>query len=416
MKMDKSPQQLFEEREKRIFDAIGLRVPDRVPLNIRSGFFAAKYGGVTCKDLMYDRKKTETAVMKFMNDFQPDIGDNPFLFTYLGSVLETIGYKNLAWPGHGLDDMTSYQYIERVVMEPEEYDEYLFDPTDFVIRKIWPRIYSSLEPLEKLSPMQDVVEYVSNTKKFDVFADPAVQDALKSLMLTGEKVREQMDAFISFHQKLISLGYPTLIGGVSQAPFDYISDFFRGTAGIMLDMLRIPDKLLAMVEKMYPIMLRMGLSAKKTGLPAVFIPLHKCLNTFMSPQQFQTFFWPSLRRLIHDLIGEDLIPIVFWEGDCGNRLETIGDIPPGKAVYYFESTDIFRAKEILGDVVCLQGNVPLSMLFGGTPDDVSTYCKKLIDVVGKNGGFILSPASNIESANPENVRAMVQTTKTYGVY
>jgi uroporphyrinogen-III decarboxylase len=45
------------------------------------------------------------------------------------------------------------------------------------------------------------------------------------------------------------------------------------------------------------------------------------------------------------------------------------------------------------------------------------YCKKLIDVVGKGGGFILDGAIGIpDEARPENVRAMVDTTREYGVY
>ena len=54
-------------------------------------------------------------------------------------------------------------------------------------------------------------------------------------------------------------------------------------------------------------------------------------------------------------------------------------------------SELFKAKEVLGDVVCLQGNVPLSLLVSGTPDDVKDYCKRLIDRVGKGGGFIMSP-------------------------
>ena len=146
------------------------------------------------------------------------------------------------------------------------------------------------------------------------------------------------------------------------------------------------------------------------------MPLHKCLDTFMSPDQFKTFYWPTLKKLILDCIAEDLIPIVLWEGDCGSRLELIGDIPPGKAIYMIENTDIFRAKEVLGDVVCLQGNVPLSMLITGTPDDVKAYCRKLIDVVGKNGGYILGPSTSLDNARTENVKAMFDTVKEYGVY
>ena len=38
--------QLRDEREKRIMDAIQLRIPDRVPINCPMGYFPAKYAGI----------------------------------------------------------------------------------------------------------------------------------------------------------------------------------------------------------------------------------------------------------------------------------------------------------------------------------------------------------------------------------
>ena len=58
----------------------------------------------------------------------------------------------------------------------------------------------------------------------------------------------------------------------------------------------------------------------------------------------------------------------------------------------------------------------LSLLIAGTPDDVRAYCKKLIDVVGKGGGFIMDASSNLDDAKPENVKAMIDFTKEYGRY
>jgi uroporphyrinogen-III decarboxylase len=215
-----------------------------------------------------------------------------------------------------------------------------------------------------------------------------------------------------------ALGFPSQIGGVAYAPYDYIGDFLRGTRGIMLDMYRVPDKLLEAMEKLIPFILHGAIApARKTGIPFIFMPLHKGLDGFMSLDQFKTFFWPSLKRVILNLIEEGFIPVVLWEGDCTSRLETIKDIPKGKAVYWFERTDIFKAKKILGDTVCIRGNVPATLLCVGRPEEVETYCKKLIDEVGKGGGFILDGAIGVpDEAKPENVRAMANTTKEYGVY
>jgi uroporphyrinogen-III decarboxylase len=185
----------------------------------------------------------------------------------------------------------------------------------------------------------------------------------------------------------------------------------------MVDMYRRPDKVLAACEKILPIMLRLGISrAKASGNPRVLIPIHKGVGGFMSAKQFNTFFWPTLHKLILGLIAEDLVPNVFWEGDCTSRLEIIGDIPKGKAIFAFERTDIFKAKEILGDHICIRGNVPSSLLCAGTPQDVQDYCLKLINTVGKGGGFILDAANSLDEEKPENVMAIIETAKKYGRY
>jgi len=134
----------------------------------------------------------------------------------------------------------------------------------------------------------------------------------------------------------------------------------------------------------------------------------------MSLDKFKTFFWPSLRKLMLDLIANDLIPMPLWEGNCTSRLETIADIPPGRAIYWFERTDLTRAKEVLGEVVCLRGNVPASLLTTGTPEEIDEYCCKLIRAAGKGGGLILDCGIGIpDESKLENVRAMYQSVRRY---
>jgi len=75
-----------------------------------------------------------------------------------------------------------------------------------------------------------------------------------------------------------------------------------------------------------------------------------------------------------------------------------------------------RAKEVLGGKACIAGNVPIALLTVGTPDDVRAYCKDLIDTVAGDGGFILGASGQTEDVKIENVKAMVDFTKEYGVY
>ena len=111
-KAEKSGEALFRERERRVNEAVALKEPDRVPIMLLSGFFPAYYAGITCEEAMYDADKLILSSERFLNDFQPDMADNPFATRYLGALLEALGCKQLKWPGHGVDQMVSYQFVE----------------------------------------------------------------------------------------------------------------------------------------------------------------------------------------------------------------------------------------------------------------------------------------------------------------
>lgn len=82
----------------------------------------------------------------------------------------------------------------------------------------------------------------------------------------------------------------------------------------------------------------------------------------------------------------------------------------------FDSSAIFKAKKVLNGHMCIKVNVPASLLQMGTTQDVENYCNRLIDIVGKDGGFIMAPRSTPDEAKPENLKAMVDFTMRYGVY
>jgi uroporphyrinogen-III decarboxylase len=201
------------------------------------------------------------------------------------------------------------------------------------------------------------------------------------------------------------------------APFDVISDFLRGMRGTMLDMYRCPEKLLQACEMMCRIQLdRIAKAPQATEFTPTFMPLHRGAHGFMSLKQFETFYWPFLKRVTLALIDKGYTPELFLEGNYTSRLEYLTELPKGKAIARFDQCDMARAKEILGGRVCIEGNMPVSLLQVGKPDDVKKACKELIDVVGKDGGYIMATASAIDEVNPENLKTMIEFTKEYGKY
>jgi len=54
----------FAAREKRVRDAIELKVSDRIPIIVRYGFFPVRYAGITMQEFMYDPEKLWDATVE----------------------------------------------------------------------------------------------------------------------------------------------------------------------------------------------------------------------------------------------------------------------------------------------------------------------------------------------------------------
>jgi len=146
-------------------------------------------------------------------------------------------------------------------------------------------------------------------------------------------------------------------------------------------------------------------------------PLHKGADGWMSQKQFETFYWPSLRKILSALVNEGILPLCFAEGSFNTRLDTINVFPKGGVCWYFDQTDMVKAKKKLGDKSCIMGNVPSSLLIAGSYTQVKEYCRNLIETCGVGGGYILAPGSaGIDRAKVENLRAMVDAAREYGFY
>jgi len=414
--MGKTLTDLYQARTKRVEDAIQLKVPDRVPVLANFRFFAARYGEMTCEEVFYSHRKWIAANKKTILDFEPDMYYN--LFSASGVALEVLDLKQLKWPGHGVSPHHSHQFVEGEYMKPDEYEAFLDDPSDYLVRTFIPRIFGSLEAFEMLPPLKKILlAGYKSTDLLRTFGNPEIRKAFEALLKAGEEASKLTADMSPFNKDMEKLGFPLFAKSQAITAFDWIGDFARGVRGVMLDMYRQPDKLLAAIEKISPLIIDQAVSAaKSSGNPRVYITLHLGADGFMSPEQFGNFYWPTLKKLMLALIEEGLNPCPLFEGEYDSRLEYLKELPKGKILAHFENTDLFRAKEIIGDHVCICGNVPVSMLHAGSPQEVRDYCKKLIDVVGKDGGLIIAPKSVLDDARPENVKAMIEFTKEYGVY
>lgn len=411
---EKSPEVMYQERVKRVLDVVQLKAPDRVPILGPYQAFPYYWAGVSIKEAMNDYAVARAACHKFVDDFQPDADFGPIL-AYPAKPMETLGIKWFKWAGHGLPDNVMYQFMEGEYMKADEYDEFLYDPSHFMTTKWLPRSFSALEGLASFPPTR-LMMWFGWTGLLAGLAAPEVQAALEAARKGGEELGQWFASIGQYAGEIKAKGFPQAFAAFSWPPFDIVGDTLRGTRGIMADIIRKPDKLLAAVDKATQMTIDYGAGAAGADLPLCWIWMHKGSEGFMSDQHYKTFYWPFLKRAIEGLVNMGVIPVVYCEGDDTPRLEYFAEVPPGKVIFHFAQMDMAKAKAVLGGIAAISGNLPNRLMLTGTPDDIKEYCKKLIDTCGKDGGYIMDTSALLDEAKPENVKAMFEFTRDYGVY
>jgi hypothetical protein len=402
--MKKSPEELYNERVERITTAINLKTPDRVPIMLSfSTSFMARYGGVTVQELMYKPERNAEIREKLMEDFPEcdTLGGGSMMIT--GPVSDALGQVLYKMPGKELSPHVPFQFVEKCNMRADEYALLIENPTEFLVTKYFPRIFK--EEWEK-GPTRAKIAIIKGILAQNDYT-----------IFWSEKRKKWRQEF----------GLPEAGGGFSKAPFDVLSDTLRGMRESCLDLYKRPEKVIKACEALVPYCVKYGelpsllrrreTSTRRELRPQVGMPLHRGCVPFMSLKQFETFYWPTLKDVMLQLIAKGFICRPFAEGDWGPNMKYWREVPKGKVVLKIDRADMFKAKELVGDRVCLQGNVPPSLLEVGTPRQVQKYCKKLIDGVGEGGGYIMDSSMSVnEGAKVENVRAMIRFTAKYGVY
>ncbi|HSW57697.1 MAG TPA: uroporphyrinogen decarboxylase family protein [Dehalococcoidales bacterium] len=405
----------YKARVQRLIDAIKLKEPDRVPVNLPAGFFPAFYSGGSLEKSMYNYAEMERSWKKYIRDFDGDTSTSPGL-VFPAKMLEIIGHNFHKWPGHGLpSDGAIYQFIEAEYMKAEDYAQLIRDPSDFWMRNFLPKVAKVFEPFQNLPPLTAMMGipmgYVG------AFANPELQEAYKTLFKASREVVKWGAAVQRINQYALSHGFPSFSGSMSGAPFDMIADMHRGTNGSIMDMYRRPEVLIESLERITPIAIKSALDAARNTLcPLVQMPLHKGDDVFMSDKQFEKFYWPTFKRILNALIDDGLVPVPFAEGSYMRRLDYIKDMRKGTIIWWFERVDMAKAKQVLGGRACIAGNIPVSVMLTGTPQDVKAACRRLIETCAPGGGYILTGAASMNKGSPANLHAVMEAAREYGTY
>lgn len=425
---EKKPKELYKERFQRILTTISLKEPDRVPIAPLSTFYASNQQGLTKKEAMYEPEKFAKATIDTFISYNWDMIP-PLAVVFSGVMFDILGLKFFKWPGarqeeQRLKDNSPFQYVEGEYMKANEYKAFFADPTGFLLRKVVPRHYSNLEGFSEFPNLISLANgFISWMQLPFFFGLPSSKKLIETLQNATQGFFNWVQVLMKFSKDTKKLGYPVQFMSVTQAPYDVVSEFLRGMRGIMLDMYRQPEELKALLEMMVEpsIAITADLSKIFKENNIVFIPLHRGAEGFMSFEQFETFYWPTLTKIMEGLIKNDLIPMPFFEGKYTDRFPYLAEFAKkhkGKLIYWFDQSDIAKGKEEFGDYACIKGNVPASLLITGTPQQVEDYVKKSIEDCMEGGGYIVDGGvSGIpDEAKAENVKAMTEAVFKFGVY
>jgi len=393
-------ERLYAERLKRYVTAMRNGKPDRIPIRPFVAEFTAKYAGYTCQEVTHDYEKAFAAARKCAADFDWDAVVGNMVYVWTG-LTQAIGLKYYAVPGIDLSPDTGFQYREpseeQAFMKPNEYDQLIEDPTGFLFNVWLPRVSSDV------SAEGEPTSYRNNL----------------SFLKGGMAMLSYFNAFGKQNQLLRSeSGTVSAISGILKAPFDILADKLRGYLGLVTDLFDRPAKVLAACEALMPHLTHVALSGADPdkNVPIGFW-MHRGCVPFVSQEHFDKFYWPTLKPIIEEIWANGHQVLFYAEGNWNAHLRAFAELPDGSIVYHVDKTDILEAHKVLGHKFCISGGIPNYLFSYGTPDEVRNYCKKVIDGVAGNGGYIMDASAIIQNdAKVENIMAMTDFTREYGVY
>ncbi len=401
-------------RANRVKAAVECKEGDRVPFLPTTNNFNALGYGVSIYDVMKDYSLLEKPYMDYLKQYDPDLAFIPPFYPI--DPMETAGHTGARWPGefHGLPHDTAYQYIDEEFLGDDDWDLYLKDPSAYILKNVLPKKYSSLKGLSMIDTIPLCGHAIMN---MGVFGLPPIKDALLNLVKTGEQVGAYFGKVSSMIQKVVAAGFPPFGTAVAQAPFDEFADYMRGLITACMDIKTDPELIDEAVNRWADVSIPAAIStAKILHAQYMFIPLHVGVDDFMSIENYNNHYWPTLKRLIEEVVKAEMTPIVFCEGKYHTRLETLTDVPKGKVIYIFEDVDLGKAKKILGGTACIGGGMPTQYLMSGTTERVIDETKRILDICAPGGGFIMSNTLNIDQADHKLMEAWKEATLKYGSF
>jgi len=383
--------------EERVLAAINLEPYDRVPVapHINAEYPMRHKGRITAD--AYNLQLIEEGFQATLDLFDEVGGWDgatlaghaipiaPDSLAFLRGRGELGGYR---YPGQSniISNNSSPQYEEKPLLSVEDYDD--------IINLGWRGF------LEKTGK-EAGASYSAESR-------PAIAKALT-------------DRYNRFRDTWHKRGVPVISGDLLVDPQMALS-LLRTLPQFTLDLYRRGDKVQAALDAMVDDMAEDAIEAMRasgppppTGIPGIMIACERGSGQYYNLKLFERFVWPYIKKMVLAWAAEGYVTTLHFDTDWTLNLPYLLELPKKMCVCELDSTtDIFKAKEILKDHMCIMGDVPPSLSSHGTPEEMEAYCEKLIDIVGKDTGLILSNGCAVPpDTKYENFKVMMDTARNY---
>jgi uroporphyrinogen-III decarboxylase len=366
MKMNK--ERIYRARWERIQKAFSLQRADRVPVILQYSGFAAHVTQTTMSEFLSSPEKQQESMLRAYRMIGE--GDALNYGSFWPYALSFVFMSKVAVPGVELAEGEMWQVVESEIMTRADYDR--------ILDLGWPDFFR------------------------EFMTERILNDVPSGWMPPHRKFLDVISAWSD-------VGLPVLMNEIVTTPIELLCGS-RSMEKFMFDLVEIPDKVDAVMKAIVQHLSANAIrNTKKLGYPAVWIGGWRSAPFLYSSSMWHRFVWPYFSRIVQEVIDAGLIALLHLDSDWTRELESFRELPRAKCLMALDGeTDIHKAREILDGHMCIMGDVPASMLFSGSPDEVYEYSRGLIEKLGPTG-FILQSGCDIPAnAQLENVQAMVQ--------
>jgi hypothetical protein len=360
---------------EKLHRAIALQPTPEIPVYPHIVTFAGRCAGITQEQLFSSNQAWLDACDKtFARVGKPDVVFplNPFDTAYIESM-------RVKLPGKELGPDEPFQFVEDEFM--------LFSDYDMILEKGW---------------------NVWNTDFMKRIQNPPLSGPLSSLKVLFGFIRTGKNTNTNIkHWK--AQGMPVMFHtGVAPA-FDVFS-LSRSLRPFYRDLFENADKVKKAVDVGTEAMIKLGIAnAKRTRGDRVAIFAMRSSASFISPKIFDDISFPALKRMVEGYHAAGLTSVLHCDGNWDLMIPRFLELPKASCILELDgATNIRKAAEALKGHMCIKGDVHHALLALGTADEVTTYCKDLVESMGHDGGFILGSGCEVPiTAKVENVAAMI---------